>query len=59
MVRISRPQPPFRMGFHENSLLGELLKVTQLLIHGFVSGYSRWGLSGEVAEDPVFEDGID
>ena len=36
-----------------------LLKFTQLLIHRLIGSDGGWGLSREVAEDPVFEDGVD
>jgi hypothetical protein len=31
----------------------------ELLVHRLICGDGGWGLSGEVAEDPVFEDGVD
>ena len=36
-----------------------LLKFTQLLIHRLIGSDGGWGLSSEVAEDPVFKDGVD
>jgi hypothetical protein len=33
--------------------------LSRLLVHGFEGCYSGRGLSAEVAEDPVFEDGVD
>ena len=39
--------------------LNSSFPLLPLLIHRLVSSYRRWRLSTEVAEDPVFEDGID
>jgi hypothetical protein len=33
--------------------------LSRLLVHGFEGGYGGGGLPAEVAEDPVFEDGVD